>query len=98
MVKRCQVVLNNDAVTVFRLDDIDIQVPAIKRKAEYVNVLYSDGRYVVVDDDYKEESKSISSPSHTEQSTSTYKEVRTNRRRNKKTTNRNAYVRDNTNR
>ena len=54
MVKDCKVIINNDAVTVFRFDSSCVQVPSIGRNAETVRVLYKDGKYTVVDDDYVE--------------------------------------------
>jgi len=54
MVKKCKVILNNDAVTVFQFDGIDIQVPSINRSAVTVNVKYDKGTYTVVPDDYTE--------------------------------------------
>lgn len=54
MVKECKVTINNDALTVVRFDDIDIQFPAIGKKANTVKVLYKDGTYKIVPDDYKE--------------------------------------------
>ena len=52
--KICRVLLNNEAVTVFDYDGTKVQVPSIKRKAETVNVIYKDGLYIVVDNNYKE--------------------------------------------
>ncbi len=54
MVKECKVTINNDALTVVRFDDIDIQFPAINKNAATVKVLFKDGKYKVVPDDYKE--------------------------------------------
>lgn len=57
MVKKCQVLLNNSAVTVFKFDDVTVQAPSINRDAEYVNVLFDEDHfYTIVDDDYVEES------------------------------------------
>ena len=55
MVKNCSVILNNDAVTVINYDGIEVQIPSIRRSVKSVNVLYKDNKYIVVDDDYKEE-------------------------------------------
>lgn len=52
MLKRCKVLLNNDAVTVIDFDGKKVQLPAIKRKAIEVNVVFENGRYSVVDDNY----------------------------------------------
>ena len=55
MVKTCSVILNNDAVTVINYDGIEVQIPSIRRNVKSVKVLYKDNKYIVVDDDYKEE-------------------------------------------
>ena len=55
MVKECKVLINNDAVTVIKYDDIKVQVPSIHRTANTVKVLYKNGKYTVVDDDYIEQ-------------------------------------------
>ena len=52
--KICRVLINNEAVTVFDYDGIHVQVPSINRKADTVNVIFKDGQYIVVDDNYKE--------------------------------------------
>lgn len=54
MIKECIVKLNNDAVTVVSYDGIDVQFPSIHRDAKTVRVKYTNGRYCVVSDDYKE--------------------------------------------
>ena len=54
MVKNCKVILNNELVTVLDFDGKQIQVPSIKRKANYVSVLYKNDKYEVVPDDYVE--------------------------------------------
>ena len=55
MIKKCKVILNNDAVTVARFDNINVQFPSIHKKEEFVNVLYKDGKYKIVDSDYVED-------------------------------------------
>ena len=59
MVKKCKVILNNDAVTVVRFDNIEVQFPSIHKEDEYVNVLYKDGKYKIVDSDYAESAPTI---------------------------------------
>lgn len=49
MVKECRVILNNDAVTVVRFDNIDIQFPSIKKDAKTVLVSYENNEYLLVD-------------------------------------------------
>lgn len=55
MVKECKVLVNNDAVTVVKYDDIKVQVPSIHKDAKTVKVLCEDNKYTVVDDDYVEQ-------------------------------------------
>ncbi len=59
MVKNCRVLINNEAVTVIEYDGVLVQIPAIHREARYVNVILQNGRYIVVDDDYKEPVASV---------------------------------------
>ena len=54
MIKECQVITNNDAITVVRCGETDIQFPSIKRTASTVKVLIKDGKYKIVPDDFKE--------------------------------------------
>lgn len=53
MVKECLVKLNNDAVTVVRFGDIDIQFPSIHKNVKTVFVNYEDGKYSIVDRNFK---------------------------------------------
>lgn len=55
MVKECVVKLNNDAVTVVNFDGIDVQFPAINKDDKTVFVSFENGKYVIVDKDYKEQ-------------------------------------------
>lgn len=54
MIKDCNVLINNDAVTVARFNGVDVQLPSIHRSAKEIRVCYSNGKYFVVDDDYIE--------------------------------------------
>lgn len=54
MIKDCKVILNNEAVTVVRFGDIDIQFPAIHSNEKTVRVLYKSGKYSIVNSDYEE--------------------------------------------
>lgn len=54
MVKDCKVTLNNEAVTVVCFGDVEIQFPSIHRDVKYLRVLYKNGRYSIVDDNYEE--------------------------------------------
>lgn len=49
MVKQCNVVLNNDLVTVVRFGEKNVQLPAIGKDAKAIHVAYENGRYFVVD-------------------------------------------------
>lgn len=49
MIKECQVLLQNEAVTVVRFGRIDVQLPAHKHKVKAVVVKYEDGKYAIVD-------------------------------------------------
>lgn len=53
MIKECSVRLNNEFVTVARYGDVDVQFPAIKRDTKTIFVNYENGKYSVVDKDYK---------------------------------------------
>lgn len=53
MVKECIVKLNNDVVTVVAYGDTDVQLPAIHREAKTLFVNCENGKYTVVDKDYK---------------------------------------------
>lgn len=52
MVKECSVVLNNDAVTVVRFNDIDIQFPSIKKDEQTVFVNCVNDKYSIVDEQH----------------------------------------------
>ena len=54
MIKDCNVLINNDVVTVVRFNNVDVQLPSIHRSAKTVRVCYNNGNYYVVDDDYRE--------------------------------------------
>ena len=49
MIKECKVILNNDAITVVRFDDTDVQFSSIAKDAKTVNVKYDNGKYSIVD-------------------------------------------------
>lgn len=57
MVKECIVKLNNDAVTVVTYDGIDVQFPSIHKDVKSVFVNYEDGKYTIVEKDYKPKSE-----------------------------------------
>lgn len=54
MIRKCPIIINNDAVTVVRFGDTEVQFPAIHRNATGVNVRFDSGKYTVVADDYNE--------------------------------------------
>lgn len=49
MIKECQVVLNNEAVTVVKFDDVEVQIPSIGKDAKTVCIKFDNGCYSVVD-------------------------------------------------
>ena len=55
MVSKCKVVINNDAVTVFEFNGSRVQVPAIHKDKDFINVKYEDGKFIIVDENYKED-------------------------------------------
>lgn len=57
MTKLCPIILNNEAVTVIRFDDIEVQLPSIHKNVKSVYVKYDDGKYTIVEniEDEKEE-------------------------------------------
>ena len=55
MVTKCQVLSNNELVTVVLFNGEQVQLPAIHRKADTVNVKLENGRYTIVGDDYLKE-------------------------------------------
>ena len=65
----CKVILNNQYVTVVNFGGIEIQFPSIHRKANEVNVLFENGKYMIVDDNYQikiaDESKDEIKPAKT---------------------------------
>lgn len=53
MVKECLVKINNEAITVVRYGDTDIQFPSIHKDVNTVFVAYEGGKYFIVDKNYK---------------------------------------------
>lgn len=49
MIKECPVIENNDAVTVVRFGDTDVQFSSIAKDAKTVKVKYDNGKYSIVD-------------------------------------------------
>lgn len=50
MIKECKIVLNNDAVTVVKFDNEEVQFPSIKDdKAKTVYVKFENGEYCITD-------------------------------------------------
>lgn len=87
MIMKCPVILNNDAVTVFKFNDIDVQVASIKRQATHVNVLFENGRYTIVADNYVEKKPAFPFNLYEKKEEAENESVgKFNHRRNKKTT------------
>ena len=51
MIKECQVILNNESVSVVKFGDIEVQLPPIGKDAKTVKVECEDGRYSIVKDE-----------------------------------------------
>lgn len=54
MIKNCNVLINNEAVTVIDYDGIQVQIPSIHKEAKSVKIVAKNGTYTVVDDNYIE--------------------------------------------
>lgn len=59
MVKECIVTLNNEKVTIVKYGNIDIQFPAIHKEAEKLLVKCENGKYTIVENDYKSKNAPI---------------------------------------
>lgn len=55
MIKECPVIINNDAVTVVRFEDTDVQFPSIHKDVKKVNVKYDNGKYSIAYQEVKAE-------------------------------------------
>lgn len=51
MIKECQVILNNESVSVVKFGDIEVQLPPIGKDAKTVKVECEDGRYSIIKDE-----------------------------------------------
>lgn len=63
MIKNCNILINNEAVTVIEYDGKKIQIPSIHRKATTVKVVKKGNKCIVVDDDYKEPAQKVAAKS-----------------------------------
>lgn len=57
MIKECPVIENNDAVTVVKFGNTDVQFSSIAKDAKTVKVKYDNGKYSIVN--HEEETDSI---------------------------------------
>lgn len=57
MIKECKVLLQNEAVTVVRFDDIEVQLPTRNNKSKTVFVKCEDGKYTIVEGNIPTEKK-----------------------------------------
>ena len=57
MIKECQVILNNESVSVVKFGDIEVQLPPIGKDVKTVKVECEDGRYSIVKDETVTKSK-----------------------------------------
>lgn len=69
MVKECLVTLNNEVVTVVKYGDVDVQLPAIGKEAKTIFVACENGKYSVVDKDYKPKGASVNEKKRTNKKT-----------------------------
>ena len=88
MLEKCKVVLNNQYVTVIIFGGKEIQIPSIHRKADFVNVLFENGKYMIVDDNYQ--LKTVDEPAEKPVEESVAKKPAKTTRKRKKTTQENA--------
>lgn len=54
MVKECLVLKTNDVVTVVKFGNTLVQIPSIHSDAKTVRINFKNGKYFVVDENYKE--------------------------------------------
>ena len=54
MIKECRVIRNNEAYTLVRFDNIEIQFPPIGKDVEKVFVKHENDRYIIVDENEKD--------------------------------------------
>lgn len=57
MVKECRVIRNNDAYTLVRFDNIEIQFPPIGKDVEKVFVKHENDKYIIVDENDKKDTE-----------------------------------------
>lgn len=50
MIKQCNVILNNELVTVVRFGETNVQLPAIGKDTKSIYVCHENGKYFVVDE------------------------------------------------
>ena len=50
MIKQCNVILNNELVTVVRFGENNIQLPSVGKDVKSIYVCHEDGKYFVVDE------------------------------------------------
>lgn len=50
MIKQCNVILNNELVTVVRFGEINVQLPAIGKDAKSIWVRHENGKYFVANE------------------------------------------------
>ena len=74
MTKECEVILNNDAVTVVKFDGKEIQFPSIHKNAKTVFVKVDNGSYSIVNK-IDNESKDSGTQVQTQKKPRTYKKT-----------------------
>ena len=68
MIKECQVILNNESVSVVKFDNTEVQLPPIGKDVKTVKIEREDGRYSIVkDEDVAKPKKKIWTTKHKKQ-------------------------------
>lgn len=53
MIKECKILKANEYMTLVKYGDVDVQLPSVHTKEQTVIVSYENGKYFVVDNEYK---------------------------------------------
>lgn len=59
MTKLCPVILNNEAVTVVKFNNIEVQLPSIHKDVKNIYVKYDNDRYAIVENIEEYEKKEV---------------------------------------
>lgn len=75
MVRECRVICNNDAYTLVRFDNIEIQFPPIGKDVEKVLVKHENDKYIIVEENDKKDTEEQSKKKISKRKTIIEKEV-----------------------